>query len=129
MRDIATTTISLHVGVLAAAMAGRHEDAAELIGAFDASCERYGVRPPAGLDRFVGSSSPFTRIRDALPPDVYEAAYERGRRLSLDEAVAKVAEIGAAAGAGSGRSVGGELRIPSAIFSGLTMNQSSSTWL
>ena len=97
MRDIATTTISLHVGVLAAATAGRHEDAAELIGAFDASCERYGVRPPAGLDRFVGSSSPFTRIRDALPPDVYEAAYERGRRLSLDEAVAKVAEIGAAA--------------------------------
>jgi hypothetical protein len=29
-----------------------------------------------------------------LPPEVYAAAYERGRRLSLDEAVAKVAELG-----------------------------------
>ena len=48
MRDLGTTTISLHVGVLVAAMIGRFEDAAEVIGAFEASCERYGVRPPAG---------------------------------------------------------------------------------
>ena len=58
MRDIATTTISLHIGVLAATMVGRFEDAAELIGAFDAACERYGVRPPAALDPFMATQRP-----------------------------------------------------------------------
>ncbi|MDP9482765.1 MAG: adenylate/guanylate cyclase domain-containing protein [Chloroflexota bacterium] len=97
MRDIATTTISLHVGVLAAAMVGRFEDAAELTGAFEAACERYGVRPPAALDRFIETSDPFAATRSTLPPEVYAAAYERGRRLTLDEAVTKVTELGEAA--------------------------------
>lgn len=95
MRDIATTTISLHIGVLAAVLAERFEDAAEFVGAFEASCERYGVRPPASLDTFISTHDPFGATRDALPPDVYQAAFERGRRLTLDEAVAKVAELGA----------------------------------
>jgi predicted ATPase len=105
MRDLATTTISLHIGVLAAAMGGRFEDAAELIGAFEASCERYGVRPPAALNRFIATKDPFAATREALPPDVFAAAMERGRRLDLNEAVAKVAELGevAAAAAGSDR--------------------------
>jgi hypothetical protein len=97
MRDIATTSISLHIGVLAATVAGRFEDAAELAGAFDGSCERYGVRPPAALETFIEGHDPFMATRAALPPDVFAAAYERGRRLSLDEAVAKVAELGEAA--------------------------------
>ena len=63
------------------------EDAAELTGAFEALCERYGVRPPAALERFLEGQDPFAVTRAALPPDVYEAAYERGRRLTLDEAV------------------------------------------
>jgi hypothetical protein len=97
MRDLGTTTISLHVGVMVAALAERWEEAAELAGAFEASCERYGVRPPAGLDRFVLTNDPVSASRLSLAPDVFNAAYERGRRLSLDEAVAKVIEIGEAA--------------------------------
>ncbi len=99
MRDIATTTISLHVGVLVAAVVGRFEDAAELIGTFDASCERYGVRPPVALSSFIKTHDPFAATAEALPPEAYAAAYERGRRLSLDEAVAKVADLGEAAAA------------------------------
>ena len=94
MRDIGTTTISLHIGVLVAAIVGRFEDAAELIGAFEASCERYGVRPPAALSTFIKSHDPFAATIEALSPEAYAAAYERGRRLSLDEAVAKVADLG-----------------------------------
>ncbi|MFL5673731.1 MAG: ATP-binding protein [Chloroflexota bacterium] len=99
MRDVATTTISLHVGVLAAAALGRFEDAAELIGAFEAGCERYGVRPPAALTTFIEMEDPFAATRNVLPPDVFEAAHERGQRLELDEAVAKVAELGETVGA------------------------------
>jgi hypothetical protein len=97
MRDLGTTTISLHIGVLVSVMLGRFEESAEMIGAFDASCERYGVRPPKALTAFIAINDPFGATRDALEPAVYEAAYERGRRLSLDEAVAKVAALGEAA--------------------------------
>ena len=81
MRDIATTTISLHIGVLVALMVGRYEDAAGMIGAFEAACERYGVRPPGALYAFLQGRDPFAATRDALPPEVYAAAVERGRRL------------------------------------------------
>ena len=94
MRDIGTTTISLHVGVLLGAMSGREEDGAVIAGAFDALCERYGVRPPAALDRFIDAQDPFAMIRAALEPEVYDAAYQRGQRMSLDEAVAMVASLG-----------------------------------
>ena len=46
MRDLGTTTISLHIGVLLGALTGHFEEAAEINGAFDALCDRYGVRPP-----------------------------------------------------------------------------------
>lgn len=94
MRDLGTTTISLHVGVLIGVMVGRLEEAAVLYGAFDALCERYGVRPPAALGRFIKNSDPFLAVRTGLPRDVFEAAYERGRRLSLDAAVALVLDLG-----------------------------------
>jgi predicted ATPase/class 3 adenylate cyclase len=99
MRDIATTTISLHVGVLVAVMIGRFEDAAEIVGAFEASCERYGVRPPAALTTFIEVSDPFAATRQALSPETYAAAYERGARMTLDEAVARVADLGEVAAA------------------------------
>ena len=100
MRDIATTTISLHIGVLAAAIIGRWDSAAELIGAFDAACERYGVRPPTALSRFIATQDPFAATRDALPPAAFAEAHERGRRLDLDQAVAKVADLGEVVAAG-----------------------------
>ncbi len=98
MRDVGTTTISLHVGVLIGALTGHFEEAAEIHGAFDALCDRYGVRPPAALTRFVGQLDPFAQTRATLDPGVWTAAYERGRRLTLDEAVGLVVTLGEAAG-------------------------------
>lgn len=94
MRDLGTTTISLHVGVLLGGLTGRFEEAAEIHGAFDALCERYGVRPPAALSTFVGRLDPFAMTKDSLDPGIWSAAYERGRRLTLDEAVANVVALG-----------------------------------
>ena len=96
--DLGTTTISLHVGVLMAATMGQHEAAARLSGAFEALSERYGVRPPAALGRFIESVDPFALARDALAPEAYAAATEAGRRMSLDDAVALIRELGVSAG-------------------------------
>jgi predicted ATPase/class 3 adenylate cyclase len=93
MRDLATTTISLHTGMMLGVMAGEYEHAAIVAGAFDASCERFGVRPPADLERFIQGVYPYERIRDGLGPEAYDAAYERGTALSLEEAVAHVLTV------------------------------------
>ena len=98
MRDLGTTTISLHIGVLLGALTGQFEKAAEIHGAFDALCERYGVRPPAALALFVGGNDPFEMTRQNLDPETWAEAYARGRRLTLDEAVAKIVTLGDAAG-------------------------------
>jgi predicted ATPase/class 3 adenylate cyclase len=98
MRDLGTTTISLHIGVLLGTLTGDFEKAAEIHGAFDALCDRYGVRPPTALARFVGRQDPFALTKQSLYPAVWAAAYDRGRRLTLDEAVAIVVALGEAAG-------------------------------
>lgn len=93
-RDIATTTISLHIGVLLAVVAGRHEDAVRLSGAFDALTLRYGVAPPAALGRFIAQLDPFAKARAAVPPERYAELHAEGLGMTLDQAVALVAEIG-----------------------------------
>jgi predicted ATPase len=97
MRDLGTTTISLHIGVLLGALTGQFEEAAEIHGAFDALCDRYGVRPPQSLARFVGGTDAFRLSRDNLDPEVWANAYERGRHMTVDEAVAKIVALGDAA--------------------------------
>lgn len=95
MRDVGTTTISLHIGVLMADMLGRFEDAARLTGAFDALCERYGVRPPAALERFIQTQDPFEAARQGLADDeAWRRLYAEGRRMDLEAAVALIVEIG-----------------------------------
>jgi predicted ATPase/class 3 adenylate cyclase len=98
MLDLGTTTISLHVGVLIGALIGHFDEAAMLHGAFDALCDRYGVRPPAALETFVGGQDPFRLTREGMESGPFSAAYERGRRMTLDEAVDLVVELGEVAG-------------------------------
>jgi predicted ATPase/class 3 adenylate cyclase len=97
LRDLGTTTISLHVGVLIALLTGRTDAAARLTGAYDAASERYGVRPPAGLDRFLSVQDPFTAAREALAPEQWEVEYATGRRMTVGEAVVLVESLAAAA--------------------------------
>jgi hypothetical protein len=93
IRAVGTTTITLHVGVILTQRLGRFEDAAVLQGAFEALCERYGVRPPAGLDRLLAIADPMLEVRASVPPDRVAEALERGRRMSLDEAVAMILRV------------------------------------
>jgi predicted ATPase len=97
MRDVATSTIGLHVGVLFALAAGRAEDGARLAGAYDVLCERYGVRPPAMLGQFIRNYDPFGDVTAALGVDTYQRLYAEGRRLELDQAVALMLELADAA--------------------------------
>ena len=93
LRDIGTTAISLQVAAIVALEAGRPEDAAVLFGAMETLSERYGVKPPAGLAWLIKTQAPEERVAALLEPDVLAAALERGRRLSLDEAVELVVRI------------------------------------
>jgi predicted ATPase/class 3 adenylate cyclase len=100
--DIGTATISLHIGVLIAVLLGEPETAVRLTGAFDAACERYGVRPPAALERFLQVTDPFQMARDALSPEAYDLAYAAGRRMTVREAVETVTGLEPAVGADPG---------------------------
>ena len=80
--------------MLLASIVGRDEDAVRVSGAFDGLCERYGVRPPAALQEFVGDLDPLAAARAEMTPGAYAAAYEQGRRMSLEEAVALIVELG-----------------------------------
>jgi hypothetical protein len=51
------------------------------------------VRPPAGLDRFLRVEQAFKSLAASLGPETYDAAFDRGRRLSLDEAVDLVVDL------------------------------------
>ena len=88
LRDAASTTIGLQEGVVLAAAVGRLEDAAILAGAFEALCQRYGVRPPGALQRFLDARDPLEEVTEGLGERPARAALEIGRRMSLEEAVA-----------------------------------------
>jgi hypothetical protein len=92
-RDLGTTTISLTTSVLLAVILGRYDAAARLTGAFEAASERYGVRPPASLGRFIGETDPERIARQALSQERWDAEVEAGRRMSLGEAVDLVVEL------------------------------------
>jgi tetratricopeptide (TPR) repeat protein len=85
--DMATTSISLEVAAIGALELGEPEAAATLLGALEAAVIQYGVRPPAGLALLISTKAPQERVRDELDEATIAAAMERGRRMSLDEAV------------------------------------------
>jgi tetratricopeptide (TPR) repeat protein len=93
MRDVSTTTITLAPTARVPLDAGRAEDAAILLGAFDNLCEVYGLRPPIGVLHLIAGAATDVRIKDALGEDTYAQDADRGRRLSLDAAVDLSVEI------------------------------------
>jgi hypothetical protein len=65
---------------------GRHQDAVRLAGAAESLREQVGGRPPLDfLAGFLGD--PEAEARARLPADAAEAAWEEGRRLSMDAAL------------------------------------------
>jgi non-specific serine/threonine protein kinase len=89
MRDVADSTISLQIGAVIALGFDRARDAARMLGAFEALCQLYGVRPPAGLAVLRDSvGDPWARTLAALGRAEYDAAFAEGERMTLDDAVA-----------------------------------------
>ena len=87
LRDAASTTVSLQEGVVLALESGRLEDAGLLMGAFEGLCDRYGVRPPIPLQKIVNSRRPRERLEEVMSPQELDNLIDRGKRMSLDEAV------------------------------------------
>jgi predicted ATPase/class 3 adenylate cyclase len=69
---------------------GRHEDALRLAGAFESVQERVGG-PPGGFAGLL-EGDPADEARAHLSEDVARRAWEEGRAMSIDEAVAFVRE-------------------------------------
>ena len=90
-----------------ASMLGRAEEAATLVRSVrrPAVPAVRGPAPPASLERFIGEMDALATVRAALTPEAFAAAVERGRRMSLDQAVALVAELGDVAAVSGGPSV------------------------
>jgi len=94
MRDAATTSISMQEGVIVALALDRPAVGALLMGAFEGLCERYGVRPPASLQQFLDRQDPLANALATLDAGEFQSEVTRGRRMSLDDAVALVVELG-----------------------------------
>jgi predicted ATPase/class 3 adenylate cyclase len=94
IRDFASTAISLPVGARMALASGRPRDAATVMGAFEGLCERFGVRPPLGLSSIISDAEPLERTRAVLDDAALADAVERGRRMSLAEAMELIADLG-----------------------------------
>jgi predicted ATPase/class 3 adenylate cyclase len=89
MGDIASTTIVLRGIAIVFLDWGMPEEAATIHSAFEALCQRYGVRPPAYFEEL----GPDVRGRREIDLNGYPAAVERGASMSLEEAVDYVVTV------------------------------------
>ena len=53
LRDVAGSSIALPIAAVVGLEVGLIEEAAVIMGAFEGLCERYGVRPPLGLEQLL----------------------------------------------------------------------------
>jgi predicted ATPase/class 3 adenylate cyclase len=86
VRERTDTALAMQFGVIVAPMLGRFDVAAQVHGAAQAAHEQLGIRAPASY-REIGGMDPIPGIRRALGPAGFDEAVERGRRLTLEEAV------------------------------------------
>ena len=93
LRDVSSAVINLPALAIMALEAGQAEEAAVILGAAEALGLRYGVHRPPGIERLISRGNPETRTVAALGEEKVDAAKDRGRRMTLDEAAALVARI------------------------------------
>ena len=94
LRDVASTSVSLALAALIALDRGRPDAAATLLGAFGGLCDRYGVRPPLALSRLIDAADPLEQTRAVVGTEAFEVARQRGRRMTLDEAIELLVSLG-----------------------------------
>ena len=85
MNDIAPRSPSIEPYVMIMLALGDPEAAAVTQGAKSKTWQRYGVQPPLPFWELIGRPDPLPAIREALGPDRFEAAVERGERMSVEE--------------------------------------------
>ena len=93
LRDVTGTTIAIPLAALLALEADRPEDAATLLGSADHLSELYGVKAPLGLRELLGVSDPRGRAIAALGEKGYQEAFDRGRQMTLDQAVERIVRM------------------------------------
>ena len=84
MGDVATITLTLRAAAALWAVAGRLEEAATVLGAFEGHCRRYGVRPPMNPDVFLALGGPLDELLAALEQPELAAARAHGESMSTD---------------------------------------------
>jgi predicted ATPase/class 3 adenylate cyclase len=84
-RAVADAALYLMPSPFYALSAGQPEFAATMQGVVAAAFERLGIAPPMDLGS-VGVGDPTATLVEALGRDAYDAAHERGRRMSIVEA-------------------------------------------
>ncbi len=92
-RDVTGTTISIPLGALLALAAGRPDDTATLMGASEHLTELYGVKAPMGLQELLGASEPGVQAKEMIGAERYEAEFDKGRQMTLDQAVALIVRL------------------------------------
>jgi tetratricopeptide (TPR) repeat protein len=93
LRDVSGTTISIPLGGLLALAAGRPDDTATLMGASEHLTELYGVKAPMGLQDLIGASEPGEQAKESLGAQRYAEAFDKGRQMTLDQAVALIVRL------------------------------------
>ena len=84
--DVSSTTFGLEFSAVFAAEAGLWEQAATMRAASESLNARYAVRPPRSVAEIVSRPDYPARISEALSPGQLEAAVEKGRQMSFEEA-------------------------------------------
>jgi hypothetical protein len=97
VREMTDAALGTQFYVVAAPMIGQAESGAVIHGACQAAFERLGIRPPASYQDLAGTD-PIPLIEAQLGPEVFAAAVERGRRMSIEEAVDLIDEVTAGLG-------------------------------
>ena len=85
LSDIASITFSLRTAATLWLVAGLPGDAATLYAAFEAHCRRYGVRPPADVESWMGLGATAQGLADTIGSAEFDEQARRGSAMTTDE--------------------------------------------
>jgi predicted ATPase len=96
VRELTDAALGAQFFVIGAPLIGHAEAGAVVHGACQGAFERMGIRPPATYEDLVGTD-PIPLIESQLGVEAFAAAVDRGRRLSVEEAIDLIGDVAAAA--------------------------------
>ena len=94
--DLASITLFLRSAVGLFMVAGEVEAAATVLGAFEAHCRRYGIKPPLDAAQFLGLGGPTDDLVAVLAEPKLHAAHAHGEAMTTDAVLEYLFEQAAA---------------------------------